>query len=203
MSYVRLAHEGHELEITTESIDVTPMTEADPNWTFTDSAGHPHRYDKDAPDGPYPTLEYRPRHGCGGSLEPGADPFEEPGCDYDGDQELCHPVLSCKQCGAWITPGSRIGMPHRIPGLRTYLIDGKPVSKQAADDFVAAARGEAQAAAQHVDRPPLAPEHLEAVRAAIRAAGLRLWLKSMFGPSAARRMIRDAWVSLDRDDTET
>jgi len=189
--HVKLAHEGHELEVITESIDVTAMVEPDPDWKYTDSSGHVHRYDDSAPDGPYPTLEYRAWHECHGD---GLD------CDYEDDQDLCYPVLGCKRCGEHVVPGTRTGQSRSIPGLTTYLIDGEPVSKQAAEDFMAAARWEREASAR---RPPLTPGQLDDVRAAINAAGLRLWLKSMFGPSAARRMIRDAWVSLDRDDWET
>jgi hypothetical protein len=155
-----------------------------------------------------------------------------------------------------------MGRAQSIPGMQTYLIDGEPVSPQAAQDFLANARRErlasgqvcyrceeplaadqghvcsgmaanrdiqllvrnihdrglihvlsvlvgtdsaqkmirdAAAAGQHVDRPAFDEE---AVRAAIRASGLRRWLKSLVGPSAAKRMIREAWVSLDRDDRE-
>lgn len=37
----------------------------------------------------------------------------------------------------------------------------------------------------------------------IRELGLKRWLAAVVGPDSARKMIRDAWVSLDRDDRET
>lgn len=209
MASFSMSHEGHELTVETESIDVTCMTEPDPGWKFTDKAGHTHSYVADRPGGPYPTLEYRTQH----------DHADDGECDADGDQEFCYPVLVCKRCGQPVRPGTRAGTPTRIPGMTTYTIDGEPVSKQAAEDFAATMRRERQAAAPvpvctrcerplspdrgHVCKGMVASPTTQTLVRNIRERGLNHVLAELVGTDTARKMIRDAWVSLDRDDRET
>lgn len=132
MTYVKLVHEGHELEITTEMVDVTSIhaMKPDPKWTFTDAAGHRHYRSEDETGGPYPTLMWKP------------DMVHCADCHEDHDEGF----LVCTQCGERVQPGfvSDPG-PHLIPGLRSYTIDGEPVSPQAAEDFLAAMRAERRA----------------------------------------------------------
>jgi hypothetical protein len=207
MASFSMSHEGHTLSVETESIDVTAISEPDPNWTFTDKAGHAHSYVADRPGGPYPTLEYRTRH----------DHADDGECDADGDQEFCYPVLVCRVCGQPVKPGVRAGQPTRIPGLTTYTIDGRPVSKQAAEDFAASMRAERLASGQVCPRceQPLAADRghicsgmvqapaVQTLVKNIRERGLNHVLAVLVGTDSARKMIRDAWVSLDRDDRET
>lgn len=175
----KFSHEGHTLEIQTERVDVTPMMEPDPNWTFTDAAGHEHSYTASDHAGHYPTLAYLPHHGH-------ADDEDE--CDYDDDQHLCYPVLACTECSEEIRPVLRPGRPASIPGLTSYLIDGQPVSKQAADDFMAAARAEQAAAGDYTQR---------IITESVQRQGLFAWLSKVVGKDAAKQLIRDAWWALD------
>jgi hypothetical protein len=179
MAYVKTVHEGHTLEIQREVIDVTPMAEPDPAWTYTDRAGHTHGYTDGAPDGPYTTLEYRTVH----------DHADDGECDADGNQEFCYPVLVCKRCAQPVRPGTRAPLfRQNMPGMTTYLIDGEPVSKQAADDFMAAAKAEQRAAGNYTQR--IATESID-------RQGLFVWLSKVVGKDDAKRLIREAWVNLD------
>lgn len=165
MASVRADFDGHTLEITTEVIDVTPLAEPDPKWTFTDAAGHRHYWSDTESGGPYPTLEYRTVH----------DHADDEECDADDDQDLCYPVLCCKQCGQPVAPGTRPPSSRRIvPGLRTYLIDGEPVSKQAAEDFMAARKAEALAAAPETYHGVTVPEKIRLVWNR-PGSGARMW----------------------------
>ncbi len=211
MPYAKLGHEGHTLEIQRDVIDVTPMVKPDPNWTFTDKAGHSHSYVADRPEGPYPTLEYRTQH----------DHADDGECDADGDQEFCYPVLVCRVCGQPVRPGTVASTAREyVPGLTAYLIDGEPVSKQAAEDFMASMRAERAArlasgqvcyrceqplAADrgHVCSGMVANPVTQTLIRNIRERGLNHVLAVLVGTDSARKMIRDAWVSLDRDDRET
>jgi hypothetical protein len=130
MSYVKISHDGHELEVTTEAIEITSISndEPDPDWTETDSQGHRHYRSTTETGGPYPTLQWKP------------DMVHCSDCHEEED----HGHLVCIQCGERVQPGMRPLPPGRnfIPGMTSYLIDGQPVSKQAAEDFLAAARAE-------------------------------------------------------------
>ncbi len=169
MAYAKMGHEGHTLEIQREVIDVTPMAEPDPGWTFTDRAGHTHGYTDGAPDGPYTTLEYRTVH----------DHADDGECDADGDQEFCYPVLVCKRCAQPVRPGTRAPLfRQNMPGMTTYLIDGEPVSKQAAEDFMAASRAEKLAASPEEYHGIPVPEsvRLNWAQAGMWKAGVRAGL---------------------------
>lgn len=155
-----IEYEGHTLEVTTDWIDVTPVQEPDPGWTETDAAGHVHTYDDTADGGPYPTLTWKRKTVfCGECQE---------------DEDLGH--LVCKQCGERVTPGFRAGTPKKIPGLSTYLLDGAPVSKTTAEDFMAARLAELLAAAPETYHGVTVPEKVrlnwdtaDAWRAGVRA----------------------------------
>jgi len=126
MSHVKIGFEGHTLEIQRDMIDVTAMSEPDPGWTFTDTQGHEHGAVEQGPDGSvrYPSLLKR------------VIPHE---CDGYCEEEGCPLGWVCQWCYEHITPGVRTGRTRRyIPGRTTYLVDGEPVSEQAARDFAAA-----------------------------------------------------------------
>jgi hypothetical protein len=126
------APDGRELEITTEMIEVTSISEPDPSWTHVDGQGHRH-YAATARDNEvviYPTLVTIMRHGCIDEA-PARDL-----CDVDGDQELCYPVMGCPQCGEEITPGTRSGRTRFLEGMTSYTIDGRHVSPDEAREFV-------------------------------------------------------------------
>jgi len=125
MASASINFDGHTLEIIRETVDVTSAyaSKPDPDWTFTDAAGHQHYYNKNETGGPHPTLEWKP------------DMVHCADCHEDEDRG----GLVCKICGEEIQPGFVPDPgPHVIPGLVSYLIDGEPVSKQAAEDFMAA-----------------------------------------------------------------
>jgi hypothetical protein len=124
-----LGYNGHTLEIITEEVDVTSVfqQEPDPDWTETDVAGHRHYRSETQTGGPYPTLMWKP------------DMVHCRDCHEEED----HGYLVCKQCGEHVQPGYRPDHSRKvIPGLRTYLIDGEPVSPRAAEDFITAMRQE-------------------------------------------------------------
>lgn len=119
-----LEHDGHVLEIITEMIEVTPMSEPDPRWTYTDDAGHVHMA-AETDDGRvwYSTLEtYSEDHEC------------DLTCGEDG----CPSYLGCRICGERISPRQRAGRTRWIKGMTAYLIDGCHVDEAAARALAAA-----------------------------------------------------------------
>jgi len=130
MGMMTYSFNGHELEIVAESVEITSInsSEPDPDWTETDAAGHRHYHSKTETGGPYPTLMWKP------------DMVHCQDCHEEED----HGYLVCGECGERVQPGFRPLSPARtfIPGLTSYTIDGEPVSKQAAEDFMAAMRQE-------------------------------------------------------------
>jgi hypothetical protein len=132
MSRIEIVCEGHTLEINRDMIDVTAIHEPDPGWTFTDTQGHEHGAVEQGPDGSvrYPSLLKR------------VIPHE---CDGYCEEEGCPRGWVCQWCYEVITPGTRAGRTRYIPGMTRYLIDGEPVSEQAARDFVTARQRELNA----------------------------------------------------------
>lgn len=90
----------------------TNLPQPDPQWEFTDPAGHYHARDADKKE--YPTLEARSEHvdcdgSCGGV------------CEGEGYTDIRY---SCRICGAEIEPGSKEG-PHSfvVPGRDDWSVD--------------------------------------------------------------------------------
>jgi hypothetical protein len=105
----------------TDRIDVTSnRPRPDPNWTYTDQAGHEHHYDKAAPIVPgrvrgYPTLVM---------VED-----ETYWCE-DCQDEHTDSHLECPICGEHITPGL-VGPPlyrEYIPGMTHYYLNDEEIS---------------------------------------------------------------------------
>lgn len=119
-----IEHDGRTLEIITEMIEITPMSEPDPHWRQVDDAGHVHMAAR-ADDGRvwYPTLETYPEdHEC------------TTWCEDDG----CPSFLGCRLCRERISPAQRAGRTKLIKGLTVYLIDGRHVDAAAARELAAA-----------------------------------------------------------------
>lgn len=118
---------GHTLEIHCEQIEVTSnVPYPDPNWRFTDTAGHEHALT----DGGYPTLRWIvdvPEHT---QMEDGyLEEYPEQG-HYE-----------CASCGEEILPGTTVDMSRRyIPGLIECYLDGQPITRAEAEAYIAAAR---------------------------------------------------------------
>lgn len=121
-----MQHQGHTLEIETDTIEYsTALPQPDPKWTYTDRAGHGHAYGGSS--NPYPTLARK--HG-------------EPYWCADCRDEHVDEWLECPQCGEKITPGTYIDTSvRRMPGLTSYLLDGRPITKEEAEAFLAEMRG--------------------------------------------------------------
>lgn len=171
---------GRSLEVRVERIAVsTALPRPDPNWTYTDHAGHEHAYTSHAAD----VILYRNL-----VLRTG-EPYWCPDCQ----DEHTDSWLECPQCGEKITPGTYVDTtPQYIAGQKSYLIDGQPASKAEGDALlvaVSAARDEeerARLAAQamrmhHSDRQMVdfwrtrldesghGPRHVEAARGRLTA----------------------------------
>lgn len=117
-SVMELHHEGHTLEIETERIEVTTaLPQPDPQWTYTDHAGHHHAYGTSgAASERYPTLTLRE-----------SAPYWCSACD----DEHTDTWLECPLCGEKITPGTFVDTsPRYISGFTSYLIDGQPVTEE-------------------------------------------------------------------------
>lgn len=99
----------------------TNHPDPDPNWRFTDAAGHQHQHEKTGER--YPTLRYviDGQHWCDGISE-GSD-IHDPHMQVD----VSH--YECAQCHEHIRPGMRPPGPRSMPGhqrlwLSTTRIDG-------------------------------------------------------------------------------
>jgi hypothetical protein len=113
-----------------DRMEVTQMHRPDPLWSFTDAAGHVHRWHV----GGEPVT-------IGMAYDP-LLPYETPtlvwvkdGEEWWEDDDEPHPVghLECAQCGDHVTPRyTTDSSRHFIPGLRHFLIDGVEVTE---DEF--------------------------------------------------------------------
>lgn len=117
--------EGRRLEIQVERIEVsTALPQPDPSWKYTDHHGHEHAYGTQ--QDPYPTLTRRE---------------SEPYWCADCQDEHTDSWLECPLCTERITPGTYIDTsPQYIAGPTSYLIDGRPVSKEEGDALFAQIR---------------------------------------------------------------
>lgn len=103
---MKFYHSGdgdYTLTIEQEYLDTGPYREPDPDWSFTDSAGHIHKYGKDFST---PTLKeeaYTEWEACW-----------ECGC---GHQETFYRTV-CVECGEEVYPGTRYKPGEKIAGLR-------------------------------------------------------------------------------------
>lgn len=84
--------------------------ELDPNWVYTDKAGHEHR----PVDGKYPSLQTQTEF----------VPCDDPECCDGYDAEY----TECVQCGERISIGTRPATFYQT-GYASYLIDGVPVTQ--------------------------------------------------------------------------
>lgn len=113
-----------ELNIEVEQIDVTTMTEPDPNWTFIDAAGHFHAYTKDFA---LPTLK---RVEMFVAVEPDTDDDDEPVAGEldefwdEGEADYSYTELHCRICDENIVPGTRSTMGRKsVPGRKSWSVD--------------------------------------------------------------------------------
>ena len=117
----KLHANGHTWEVYMEPVEVTSLHRPDPDWTFTDSAGHIHRWD---PPGAYrPLVHY--------SLPTLKGVTDFAGV-YDEQGEMLEPPIwhwECRQCGQRVDPGYTADQYRQyVAGLKHYLIDDRHVS---------------------------------------------------------------------------
>lgn len=124
---------GRDLEIEREMIEVSiNLPQPDPNWTYTDRAGHDHAYS--AQGSRYPTLVRRE-----------SDPYWCADCD----DEHTDSWWECPLCGEKITPGTFIDSSRKfIPGLTMYRINGEDVSPAEGEALLAEIEAKRQEAAR-------------------------------------------------------
>lgn len=113
-----------ELAMEVEVIDVSSaLPYADPDWRFTDAAGHEHY----RAEGGYPTLRHH------------LDSVERWWCEDCGEEhveERGH--YECPLCGETVQPGSKVDTHRRFqPGLRSYTLDGQPISQERYEEILA------------------------------------------------------------------
>jgi hypothetical protein len=98
-----------------EFVDVTMSSEPDPEWVFTDPAGHVHRYHQ------------RPGN-WGRMVVPTAIWKSIPAIDEEG-QEYDRGYFACLECGARVDPGMRPTTSQKLsPGLNGF--DGSFLCKK-------------------------------------------------------------------------
>jgi len=109
-----------ELVIERDVINVSYLSDIDANWRYTDTRGHHHYCDYDAPDH-YPTLR--------------EVTDQTWWCDDCRDEhEDTH--LECRQCGEHITPGMTGPGTKLIPGRVEYTFNGEPVTPERAQQII-------------------------------------------------------------------
>lgn len=119
--------EHHVVEVRREMIGVTMgpgVLIRDEQWSFTDAAGHEHRY---GGYGPLETLQAR--YG---------EPYWDECCGGEREDFLGY---FCRQCGEKIEPGKLpLGMSRQVTARRTeYLIDGEYAVEQQVKELLARA----------------------------------------------------------------
>jgi len=106
-----------DLRTETERIEVTSaLPTADERWTFTDKAGHEHRYSRRGAGDYYPTLTWV------------VD--ETHWCEDCGDEHT-EGHYECPLCGERIQPGLKGPSSFRefVPGRTTYYLDDEEISE--------------------------------------------------------------------------
>lgn len=98
-----------------EIYDVTPLQEEDPNWSFTDAAGHVHRWKKSTR---YNRETWR--------VPTVVQVVDDPGYD-DPENDIYDPPIThyeCKKCRAHVQPGYRTPYDaKKIAGLAHQTMD--------------------------------------------------------------------------------
>lgn len=148
--------EGHTLEIEVERVEVTTgLPQPDPSWKYTDRTGHQHAYG--SRENPYPTLVRR---------------YSEPYWCEECQDEHTDSWMECPLCAETIQPGTRIDTsPQYIAGPASYLIDGRPASKEEGDALFARIRA-AREAEQRAREQKKAREQARHAEQAMREEGL-------------------------------
>lgn len=121
------AGDGHSYRMECEPIEVTSLgPRPDPNWTFTDAAGHEH-------DAKRELLDWL-------QDDPDDPPFY---FDVDGDEHNADSHWECRLCGEWIEPGTTGPSPYRefIAGPKHYYRDDEPISEAEFADAIASRQG--------------------------------------------------------------
>jgi hypothetical protein len=123
MSMAEYSGDFGTLRIETDMIDVTSSSPyADEDWTFTDAAGHQHRYDHG-----YPTLRWfvTERWWC-----------------EECDDEHTEGEWTCPLCDEVIVPGTAGPDLFRryAPGRTSYLLNDQPISEDEARRIIEATR---------------------------------------------------------------
>ena len=115
-------HNGHTYQIQTELLEVTSLSRPDLRWSFTDAAGHTHRWSPcDAPYDPSTSYTVPTTRIVQG------EPYWCVDCAEDHQDSL----RVCARCGEVITPGTTSDETRQfIPGMKRAFIDGVPVSKE-------------------------------------------------------------------------
>jgi hypothetical protein len=112
----------HVIEIRRGYMDVSHMGPvADPNWQYTDLAGHVHLYDRNNRSNRYPSLKWVP-----------GEPYPCPYGAYDCcDSTHVDHHLACALCGERITPGTTPGGGvERMQTYVEYFLDGRRSSEE-------------------------------------------------------------------------
>ena len=110
-----------KIEIESNPIDVTPISEPDPNWVQVCGCGIEHRHHSDDPN-----FISSPGM-CESGLPTLIWVVESVGIeDYP---EIGH--YECRGCGEYVRPGSkRPEFTYHIPGRRTIRINGEEVAEE-------------------------------------------------------------------------
>lgn len=118
-----IEHGGKVMIASTAMIEVTAITEPDPDWTWTDQAGHKHVTVEDEGAVRYPTLE-----------------VVSSAASYCSGCQDVHPEIwfECRECHERTLPGVRPGQRRLIRGMTIYMIDEDEVTEEQASEFVAA-----------------------------------------------------------------
>lgn len=117
------APDNRVFEVHCEPMDVTSLRRPDETWEFTDPPGHRHRWEW--PDG---RRVYQPQERA--SLPTLKYVIDRVEFDSEGEPyNVGH--YECVACGAHVEPRMTADTTTvYIPGLRTYLIDGRSVSPE-------------------------------------------------------------------------
>jgi hypothetical protein len=120
----RVSWDGHVLTVIRQRTRAAQGASSE-DWMFTDTAGHMHVFGSE--QDPYPTLT-RVTDGWAGPPD-----FDE---DDDANSEFEHYHLACRECGQTVWPAEGGPETEYLPGVFVYLIDGDPVAKVAARQFM-------------------------------------------------------------------
>lgn len=126
--------DGRVLEIHTDRIEITTLgSQPDPNWDYTDAAGHRHHRDS---NGDVPTLRW--------VVDEPAYTVEEDGYLEEYPETGHH---ECPLCGEHVPPGMVVGPPFSryVPGVTTFYLDGDEIDPDEAAALMEDLRASTQA----------------------------------------------------------